>query len=165
MPLINIKVSASSSPALTAEISALVSDLTSRILGKKADLIATIITYVRPEDWLIGGKTLSEIGVSSFSLEIIVTDETNTKAEKAEYLAEVFACFERLLAPCTRQAMSMSTMRAPRPMATVGGHKKRGSISPDIPVTRISRLKGHCPDKFSGTSIPRSFRRVLKRSV
>ncbi|WP_193752742.1 tautomerase family protein, partial [Xanthomonas euvesicatoria] len=59
MPLINIKVSASSSPALTAEISALVSDLTSRILGKKADLIATIITYVRPEDWLIGGKTLS----------------------------------------------------------------------------------------------------------
>ena len=81
MPLINIKVSASSSPSLTAEISAQLSDLTSRILGKKPDLIATIITYVRPEDWLIGGKTLSEIGVSSFSLEIIVTDETNTKAE------------------------------------------------------------------------------------
>ncbi len=99
MPLINIKVSASSSPALTAKISTQVSDLTSRILGKKAGLIATIITYVRPEDWLIGGKTLSEIGVSSFSLEIIVTDETNTKAEKAEYLAEVFACFERLLDP------------------------------------------------------------------
>ena len=97
MPLINTKVSASSSPSLTAEISAQLSDLTSRILGKKHDLIATIITYVRPEDWLIGGKTLSEIGVSSFSLEIIVTDETNTKAEKAEYLAEVFACFERLL--------------------------------------------------------------------
>ena len=92
-----------------------------------------------------------------------MTDETNTKAEKAEYLAEVFACFERLLGPVAPdQAMSMSTMRAPRPMATVGGHKKRGSISPDIPVTRISRLKGHCPDKFSGTSIPRSFRRVLK---
>jgi 4-oxalocrotonate tautomerase len=99
MPLINIKVSASSSPALTAKISTQMSDLTSRILGKKAGLIATIITYIRPEDWLIGGKTLSEIGVSSFSLEIIVTDETNTKAEKAEYLAEVFACFERLLGP------------------------------------------------------------------
>ncbi|APO97675.1 MULTISPECIES: tautomerase family protein [Xanthomonas] len=66
MPLINIKVSASSSPALTAKISTQMSDL---------------------------------IGVSSFSLEIIVTDETNTKAEKAEYLAEVFACFERLLGP------------------------------------------------------------------
>ena len=42
MPLINIKVSASSSPALTAKISTQVSDLTSRILGKKAGLIATI---------------------------------------------------------------------------------------------------------------------------
>ncbi|QRD62607.1 4-oxalocrotonate tautomerase family protein (plasmid) [Xanthomonas citri pv. citri] len=99
MPLINIKVSASTSPALTAKISTQVSDLTSRILGKKEDLIATVITYVRPEDWLIGGKTLSKIGVSSFSLEIIVTDETNTKAEKAKHLAEVFACFERLLGP------------------------------------------------------------------
>ncbi|MCF5990097.1 tautomerase family protein, partial [Xanthomonas perforans] len=75
MPLINIKVSASSSPALTAKISTQVSDLTSRILGKKAGLIATIITYVRPEDWLIGGMTLSEIAVSSFSLEIILTVE------------------------------------------------------------------------------------------
>ena len=36
-------------------------------------------------------------GKSSFYFDIKVVDETNTKAEKAQYIREVFAAFERLL--------------------------------------------------------------------
>ena len=41
------------------------------------------IDFVSPAHWYIGGKPLSEQGVESFFFDIRITDETNTKAEKA----------------------------------------------------------------------------------
>ncbi|MEO6096935.1 MAG: 4-oxalocrotonate tautomerase, partial [Fibrobacteria bacterium] len=40
---------------------------------------------------------LAEQGKSSFYFDIKITDETNTKAEKAEYIRQAFAAFTRLL--------------------------------------------------------------------
>ncbi|MCB1916563.1 MAG: hypothetical protein KDG52_12715 [Rhodocyclaceae bacterium] len=45
----------------------------------------------------MGGRTLAEQGKASFYFDIKVTDESNTRAEKARYIAECFAAFEHLL--------------------------------------------------------------------
>jgi 4-oxalocrotonate tautomerase len=45
----------------------------------------------------VGGKLLSELGKNSFYCAIKITDETNTKDEKAQYIQEVFAGFARIL--------------------------------------------------------------------
>ena len=97
MPIINVKVSGQKSAAMTTAISRLLLEHTSRILRKKPELTAITIDYVEPEDWIVGGKSLKEQGKSSFYFDIKVVDETNTKTEKAQYIREVFAAFEKLL--------------------------------------------------------------------
>ena len=97
MPILNVKLSAPRSPETTRRVAATLVDLTSRILGKKPEVTAIAIDYVHPEDWIVGGRSLAEQGKSSFYLDIKITDETNTKAEKARYLREVFDAFGRIL--------------------------------------------------------------------
>jgi 4-oxalocrotonate tautomerase len=97
MPIINVKISATRSAAMTKAVSELLLEHTSRILRKKPELTAITIDYVDPDDWIVGGRSLREQGKSSFYFDIKVVDETNTKTEKAQYIREVFAAFEKLL--------------------------------------------------------------------
>ena len=97
MPILNVKISGERSDEMTANISALLSDLTHRILGKSPALTAIAIEYVDPRDWIVGGKSLADQAKSSFYFDIKITDETNTKAEKAAYIAEAFKGFSALL--------------------------------------------------------------------
>jgi len=97
MPILDIKVSARKSAELTRSISDVLLELTSRILNKKAEVTSMAISYVDPDDWIIGGKSLSEQGKSSIYFGIKITDETNTKAEKSQYIREAFAAFSKLL--------------------------------------------------------------------
>ncbi len=99
MPIIQIQISAQPSAALTQKIADSVSNLTVQLLHKKAKLISTVITYVDPQDWVVGGQTLAAQGLNSFYLGIKITDETNNKAEKAQYIAAVFDLFKSLLGP------------------------------------------------------------------
>ena len=97
MPILNIKVSAERTPELSERITETLLELTTRILGKRRDLTAVVITYVDPRDWFIAGKSLADLRQSSFYFDVKVVDETNTKAEKARYVAEAFEAFEHLL--------------------------------------------------------------------
>ena len=75
----------------------ILSELTARILKKKPEVTSIAIDYVDPDDWIVGGKSLSELGKRSVYLDIKITDETNTKAEKAQYIREAFDAFGQLL--------------------------------------------------------------------
>jgi len=97
MPILNVKVSQPASPALTKAISETLLELTTRVLRKKRDITAITIDYVPPENWVVGGSTLAAQGKNSFYFDIKVVDGTNTKDEKAEYIAECFAAFGKLL--------------------------------------------------------------------
>jgi 4-oxalocrotonate tautomerase len=97
MPILNVKVSAKRSNEMTQRICTLLSELTTRILGKDPKVTSIAIDYVDPQDWLVGGKSLCEQKKSSVYFDIKITDETNTKAEKASYIREVFAAFSELL--------------------------------------------------------------------
>lgn len=97
MPILNVKVSAKKSREMTERISTLLLDLTTRILGKDPKVTAIAIEYVDPDDWIVGGQSLSVQGKSSVYFDIKITDETNTKAEKARYIEAAFAGFSELL--------------------------------------------------------------------
>ncbi len=97
MPILNLKVSANRSASLSRTLSEGLVEATARILRKKPEITAVAIEYVSPEDWIVGGKSLAEHGKASFWLDIKVVDGTNTKDEKALYLAEVFALMGRIL--------------------------------------------------------------------
>jgi 4-oxalocrotonate tautomerase len=97
MPILNVKVSAHRSAELSGRITETLLELTSRVLGKRRDLTAVAIDYVDPSDWFVGGKSLAELKKASFYFDVKVVDETNTKAEKARYVAEAFEAFGRLL--------------------------------------------------------------------
>lgn len=97
MPILNVKVSGKKSIETTKQITELLLDLTHRVLGKKKEVTAIAIEYVDHDCWLVGGHLLSEQGKNSFYFDIKITDETNTKDEKARYIKEAFEGFERIL--------------------------------------------------------------------
>ncbi|MEO7731764.1 MAG: 4-oxalocrotonate tautomerase family protein [Kofleriaceae bacterium] len=97
MPILNVKISASPSPTLVTDISELLLELTTRILHKKRELTAITLDFVPPEHWVVGGTTLAAQHKRSFYFDIKIVDGTNTKDEKADYVAAAFAGFGRLL--------------------------------------------------------------------
>ena len=97
MPILNVKVSAKPSPELTRSIATTLMELTSRVLRKDPKVIAIAIDFVPPEHWVIAGKTLAQHGKNSFYFDVKVTDGTNTKDEKALFVAEAFAALGRIL--------------------------------------------------------------------
>lgn len=97
MPILTVKIAAQRSDRLTDEVAAMLAEHTTAILGKKPEVTAIAISYIDPRDWIVAGKPLSAQGKSSFALEIKVTDETNTKAEKRRYIEAVFDGFNTIL--------------------------------------------------------------------
>ena len=100
MPLITVTYSSiRKAPSMKAEIAGAVSDLTAAILRKDPKVTAVIVRSVDPTDWFAGGQSLAEQGLASFWLDVHVSEGTNTKDEKAAYLAAVFKRMGELLGP------------------------------------------------------------------
>ncbi|MFZ5732821.1 MAG: 4-oxalocrotonate tautomerase, partial [Pseudomonadota bacterium] len=58
-----------------------------------------IIEAADPDAWFASGKTLAEHKLASFWVDIHVSDGTNTKDEKASFLATLFKRMGDLLGP------------------------------------------------------------------
>src|SRR3954470_8820961 len=100
MPLITVTYTSSrQTPSLKAEIAAAVSDLTASILHKDPKVTAIIVKSADPADWFAGGRSLAEQQLASYWLDIHVTEGTNTKDEKAAYLAAMFQRMAGILGP------------------------------------------------------------------
>jgi 4-oxalocrotonate tautomerase len=100
MPLITVTVSSPHQKALDKRaIAAEVARLSSTILNKDPKVTAVIVTRVSSDDWFCGGKSLTEEWLASFWLDIHITDGTNTKDEKAAFVAAAFEAMGRLLGP------------------------------------------------------------------
>ncbi|KWT74643.1 MULTISPECIES: 4-oxalocrotonate tautomerase [unclassified Variovorax] len=96
MPHIVIHLSGQPDAQLTRRVVDTVAELTQSVLDKKLPVIATTVQYIADDAWFIGGRSLAELGKSAFHLDISITDETNTKAEKARYLREIHAAMAAL---------------------------------------------------------------------
>ncbi|MGY8685507.1 4-oxalocrotonate tautomerase family protein [Bradyrhizobium sp. UFLA05-153] len=100
MPLITVSYATSrQSPALKADIASAVSELTAKILHKDPKVTAIIVKSVDASDWFAGGKSLAEQQLASYWIDIHVSEGTNTKDEKAAYLAAMFKRMGEVLGP------------------------------------------------------------------
>ncbi|HET9157333.1 MAG TPA: 4-oxalocrotonate tautomerase family protein [Myxococcaceae bacterium] len=99
MPFIHVRYSTPTEQDLRQPIAAFVTETTARVLQKKADVTAVVVEQVRPTDWFIGSRALTDHRKATFFVEVRVTRGTNVKEEKAAYLREVFRGLETLLGP------------------------------------------------------------------
>jgi 4-oxalocrotonate tautomerase len=100
MPLITVTYASSRErPSLKAEIAAAVSELTAKILRKDPKVTAIVVKSAEAADWFAGGKSLAEQNLASYWLDVHITEGTNTKDEKAAYLAALFKRMGELLGP------------------------------------------------------------------
>jgi len=97
MPYLNVKICTQQSVETTSKIAAFLTELTADVLHKKKELTSVAIEYMPAQQWFIGGSSLSAQDAKTFYLDIKVTEGTNTKNEKAEYIKKVFAEFEAVL--------------------------------------------------------------------
>ncbi|TPQ39704.1 4-oxalocrotonate tautomerase [Bradyrhizobium guangdongense] len=100
MPLITVTYATSrQSASLKADIANAVTELTAKILHKDPKVTAVIVKAVDAADWFAGGRSLAEQKLASYWIDTHVSEGTNTKDEKAAYLAAMFARMSDLLGP------------------------------------------------------------------
>lgn len=99
MPFIHVRYSTPLEKDLRAQIAALLTETTGRVLRKKPELTALAVEQVAPSSWFIGARSVADHRKATFFVEVRVTRGTNLKEEKAAYLREVFRGLESLLGP------------------------------------------------------------------
>jgi 4-oxalocrotonate tautomerase len=100
MPMIIVKYASSRSQAgLKGTIAKAASDLAAQVLHKDPKVTAVRVESTDPADWFCGGHSLAETGLAAFWYEIHITEGSNTKDEKAEFVAAVFKRMGELLGP------------------------------------------------------------------
>jgi 4-oxalocrotonate tautomerase len=97
MPYLHIQLSGSHDDALARRTAEVAADLTATILHKDRTLTAVVIEFIEPGHWFIAGLPLAETGTRSYHWLVTITDETNTKAEKARYIQAVHTAMGELL--------------------------------------------------------------------
>ena len=97
MPYLHIQLSGTPDDLLAERVAAAASDLTSRLLHKDPALTAVVVDFVPASRWFVAGQRLSTSGARSYHWMVSITDETNTKGEKASYLASVHRAMNELL--------------------------------------------------------------------
>jgi 4-oxalocrotonate tautomerase len=100
MPIIQVKYSTpATQPRLVQQIAAAASRLATQHLRKDPSVTAVIVEHVAAESWFAGGESLAAQQKASFFLDIKIVDGTNTKDEKAAFIAAVFRTMGELLGP------------------------------------------------------------------
>jgi 4-oxalocrotonate tautomerase len=103
MPTLQLKIAPAQPPQRHALLATALTQLTARILGKRAEVTAVLVEDLPPARWFIGAQ---EVEQPTALLEIGITAGTNTAAEKAAFIAAAHAELQRQLAPDGRLAQA-----------------------------------------------------------
>lgn len=97
MPYLHIQISGPQDDSLAQRVAETGTALTSKLLGKNPEHTAVVIDFIAPSRWFIAGQPLVAAPKRSYHWMVSITDETNTKREKADYLAAVHQAMDELL--------------------------------------------------------------------
>lgn len=97
MPYHHIQISGPADDALAQRVGRTATELTARLLGKDPALTAVVVDFIPAPQWFIAGQPLRSGQPRSYHWMASITDETNTKREKAAYLAAVHQAMSELL--------------------------------------------------------------------
>ncbi len=96
MPFVNIKVAG---PTLSSEqvqrLQQGATGLMAGVMGKIADLTAVLVEQIAAESWTVGGQ----LARAAAHLDVKVTAGTNSKAEKARFIAEAMQLLRSVIGP------------------------------------------------------------------
>lgn len=94
MPIINLKVSGEEDAALAKELAVIISGLTKKVLNKKPEVTVVTVSFVPDNFWFINSESLEDLQIKSFHLTIKISDSTNLKDDKANYIDAVHKALE-----------------------------------------------------------------------
>jgi 4-oxalocrotonate tautomerase len=97
MPYLHIQISGARDEALARRTANAAAELTAGILNKDRALTAVVIEFIEPAHWFVAGQPLSASATRSYHWYVSITDEMNTKSEKARYIAAVHVAMGELL--------------------------------------------------------------------
>jgi 4-oxalocrotonate tautomerase len=97
MPGIKLTVSGQGDAQLSARLASEIGSLTCSVLKKELARTMVLVQYVPHEQWFIAGRSLVSHEKNSFRLEVTITEETNTKDQKAEYHRQAFELLSSLI--------------------------------------------------------------------
>jgi 4-oxalocrotonate tautomerase len=97
MPMISVEIAGEPDVALAERVQETVTQLTAEILHKDPRVAAVAVQFTPRRFWFIAGKSTQELSTSAFFVDVRVSDGTNTKDEKAEYVARTYAALAALL--------------------------------------------------------------------
>lgn len=100
MPMITVQYATPTGKAgLAPAIAATVAKFNASILGKDPNITAINVEESDAATWFIGGKPLTQHQLAAFWVDVRITDGTNTREEKAAFVAAVFEAMKGLLGP------------------------------------------------------------------
>jgi len=97
MPVINLKVSGKENPALAKELVITISALTREILNKRPEVTVVTVSFVPNNLWFINSQSLAELKKNSFHLTVKISDSTNLKDDKSNYIEAVHQSLATLI--------------------------------------------------------------------
>jgi 4-oxalocrotonate tautomerase len=93
MPMLTVLLASAPSADLSQRVARSLTDATISVLHKDPSVTTVAIQYVDPEQWFVQGARTAP----AYFVEIRVTEGTNTKNDKAEYVARVHAVLDSIL--------------------------------------------------------------------
>ncbi len=97
MPIIHLKVSGPEDPALAQQLATEISRLTKEVLKQKLEVTVVTVSFVPDYLWFVNSVSLAELKTKSFHLNIKISDSTNLKVDKADYIKAVHKSLSTLL--------------------------------------------------------------------
>ncbi len=97
MPMIIVELAGEPDGALAERVQQTVTRLTAEVLGKDPRVTAVAVRFTPPRFWFVAGRSTQDLGQAAFFVDVRVTDGTNTKDEKAAYVARTFAELSSLI--------------------------------------------------------------------
>jgi len=97
MPILTVLISGGPAAGRDASVADALAQLTADVLRKDRRLTSVAIAHVPDAQWFVGGAALDAQRRASFFVDVRVTAGTNSREEKARYIAAVFARMRDLL--------------------------------------------------------------------
>lgn len=97
MPIINLKVSKNFTSQELHSVVSEITNLTAKHLKKKPEVTAITVLPIEKTNWFINSNSLENLSQDSFYFDIKVTDGTNSKDEKSDYIKAIFTYMRTIL--------------------------------------------------------------------
>ena len=97
MPIVNLKVSGREDPVLAQELAKEISRLTKNVLNKNPEVTVVTVSFIPDDRWFVNSVSLADLKTKSFHLDIKITDSTNLKVDKANYINDIHGSLKSIL--------------------------------------------------------------------